>query len=144
MKAGDILDLAAYFGRWMDHPDATPARRENAGRLIAAVNALAAQAAADGLHFPINSATHTAVAGVLGGFGGFRPQSCPIGARGSAHKEGLAVDLFDPYGVIDDWLMNNQDEMAACGIYAEHPQSTVGWSHWTIRPPASGRRFFYP
>jgi hypothetical protein len=97
---------------------------------------------ADGVVFPTNPATKTQVAGET--YGGFRPQDCPQGAPHSAHKEGLAVDRYDPSGAIDSWLLKNQYALGSCGVYIEHPSTTKGWSHWSIRPPASGHHVFYP
>jgi hypothetical protein len=137
-----MITLEQYFGRWMDHPDATDERVGNAKRLVVACELLGAMAAADGVAFPTNPATRSGVSGSK--YGGFRPQDCTIGASKSAHKEGLAVDRFDPTGEIDEWCMNNQDKLKMCGIYIEHPSATVGWSHWSIKPPKSGKTVFYP
>ena len=137
-----LLTLDQYFGPWRNHPDATKLRRENAVRLLWSVDHLAAIAAADGVVFKPNPKTGSIVSGQQ--YGGFRPQSCCEGAQNSSHKEGLAVDLYDPIGIVDAWCMRNFDHLEACGIYIEHPTATVGWSHWTIRAPGSGRRAFYP
>ena len=137
-----LLTLDQYFGPWRTHPDATKPRRDNALLLLAAVEKLAALAVADGVVFRLNPKTGSVVSGHQ--FGGFRPQSCCEGAPNSSHKEGLAVDLYDPIGMIDDWCSRNLDKLATCGIYIEHWTVTSGWSHWTTRAPKSGRRAFYP
>lgn len=137
-----MITLEDYVGIHSASLDWDDARRANAAALLDAVALLESYAAQDGVPFPINPATGSGVSGQK--FGGFRPQSCPIGASASAHKEGLAVDLFDPSGAIDAWCMANQDELELCGIYIEHPSATQGWSHWSIRAPKSGRHVFYP
>lgn len=137
-----MITIEQYFGKWIDHQDATEARKGNAKRLVIACEMLSAIAASDGVVFPTNPATKSGVSGQQ--YGGFRPQDCPIGAPHSSHKEGMAVDRFDPLNLIDDWCMDNLDKLALCGIYIEHPDATKHWSHWTIRPPLSGNRVFRP
>jgi hypothetical protein len=137
-----MITIDQYFGPWGDCEDATPERIDNATRLLDAVGRLELAARADGIDFPDNPVTNSGVSGAT--YGGFRPQECSIGATHSSHKEGFAVDLYDPHGTIDAWCMQNQDKLAICGIYIEHPGSTAGWSHWTIKPPGSGKRVFFP
>lgn len=137
-----MITMEDYVGPHAASPDWTEDRRANAARLLNACAILEAYAAKDGVQFPVNPATGSGVSGKR--YGGFRPQSCTVGAPGSAHKEGLAVDRFDPSGAIDAWCMANQDKLELCGIYIEHPDETDGWSHWSIRPPKSGRHVFYP
>lgn len=137
-----MITTAEYFGPWGNHPDATPARRENAERLLLHCSKLEGLMALDGVEFPDNPVTGSGVSGQT--FGGFRPQDCPQGAPNSSHKEALAVDRYDPQGAIDAWCMTHQDVLEDCGIYIEHPDATHSWSHWTIRPPKSGKRMFYP
>ena len=137
-----MITVEQYFGPWIDHPDATDERLENARQLLLACEALEQMAVEAGVEFPDNPATGSGVSGIT--YGGFRPQNCPQGAPRSSHKEGLAVDRYDPHGAIDAWCMANQGRMVSCGIFIEHPSATETWSHWTIRPPKSGRVVFYP
>lgn len=140
-----MINLSDYFGKFSSSPDLTDERRENAMRLIVACSNLESLAKIDGIRFPDNSATKTGVSGSV--YGGFRPQDCSIGAAHSAHKEGLAVDRYDPTGEIDKWCLLNSGKdgkLEQCGIYIEHPSKTRGWSHWSIKAPASGHRVFYP
>ena len=140
-----MITLAEYFGPWKNHPDVTMQVDENAKSLMAACEKLEIFAVADGVEFPINPVTESGVSGEQ--YGGFRPQSCPQGAPHSAHKEGLAVDRYDPEGRIDAWCMGHSGVgglLEQCGIYIEHPDTTPHWSHWTIRAPGSGHRVFYP
>jgi hypothetical protein len=137
-----MITLEQYVGPHVNSPDWTPARQENARKLLAACAALEVEMARGGVSFPDNPKTKSGVSGST--FGGFRPQDCPQGAPNSSHKDGLAVDRYDPAGKIDDWCMAHLDRLAVYGIYIEHPSATPGWSHWTIRAPGSGNRAFYP
>lgn len=137
-----MITIEQYFGPYADHPDGTTARIANAVLLLAACQKLEEIMRLDGVVFRDSPTTHSGVSGE--GNGGFRPQDCPIGAARSSHKEGLAVDRYDPDGNIDLWCMNHQQVLAECGIYIEHPSKTLHWSHWTIKAPGSGNRVFKP
>lgn len=137
-----MITLNQYVGPHRDSADWTPAREQNATRLLAACCNLEVEMARGGVSFPDNPNTKSGVSGQT--FGGFRPQNCSQGAPNSSHKEGLAVDRYDPRGEIDVWCMAHLDRLAHHGIYIEHASATPGWSHWTIRAPKSGNRAFYP
>lgn len=140
-----MITVEEYFGPWKDHPDATEERRQNAILLLHACSALEYFARRDGIEFPDNPHTGSGVSGKT--YGGFRPQDCPQGAPQSSHKEGLAVDRYDPEDLIDKWCMAHSEAgglLESCGIYIEHPSATPGWSHWSTRRPKSGKRVFYP
>ena len=137
-----MITLDQYVGAHASSQDWTTERQTNAQVLLEACAALESDMVTAGVNFQTNSTTGTGVSGQT--FGGFRPQDCPIGASDSAHKTGEAVDRYDPDGKIDDWLMLNQDKLVQYGIYIEHPSSTPGWSHWSIRAPNSGHHVFYP
>lgn len=140
-----MISKVQYIGVHSKSPDLTPARLANIDRLLSRVNALMMIAMKDKVLFLDNPNTKSQVSGET--FGGFRPQDCPIGAPGSAHKEGLAVDLYDPVGKIDKWLLESpvaQKAIEDLDMYFEHPNATVGWSHWSIKRPLSGKRFFIP
>lgn len=137
-----MITMEQYVGPHKFSEDWTAARQLNAAELLIACWKLEQLAIADGITFPNNPKTNSGVSG--GTLGGFRPQSCKIGAPHSAHKEGFAVDRYDPEGKIDSWCMANQAKLAACGIYLEHPSKTIGWSHWTTRAPLSRNRVFMP
>ena len=137
-----MFTLADYVGPHSKSPDWTDGRKANARRLMLSCANLQARMMADGIQFHINPATGTTISGQ--GNGGFREQNCPIGASDSAHKQGLAVDRYDPYNELDGWLMDNQDALVEFGIYIEHPDSTPHWSHWSIRAPESNHHVFYP
>lgn len=78
---------------------------------------------------------------------GWRPRSynktIPGAALRSNHIECLAVDLFDPEGVIDGWF-SVKGRLAEHMLYAEHRSATKGWCHLQSVPPRSGNRIFYP
>lgn len=140
-----MITLEQYFGPWADHSDLTEDMKQNARMLLHACAALEYFAERDGIEFPDNPKTLSGVSGET--YGGWRPPECPQGALGSSHKEGKAVDRYDPEGLIDKWCMNHAEVgglLESCGIYIEHPEATPHWSHWTIRRPGSGNRVFRP
>ena len=137
-----VFTLDDYVGPHKNSPDWNQERQNNAIMLIDACTKLQKALENIGIHFPINHKTGTTISGEV--YGGFRPQSCPIGAPDSAHKEGLAVDRYDPNGQIDQYLLREIDLLTECGIYIEAPSYTPGWSHWSIRAPGSGHHIFIP
>jgi hypothetical protein len=137
-----MITIDEYVGIHVNSPDWTPERQANAANLLTHCAALRLRMAADGVIFKTNPKTGTCISGEI--YGGFRPQDCPIGAPHSNHKEGLAVDNFDPDEAIDNWLMNHEADLEFYGIYIEHPDTTPGWSHWSIKLPGSGHHVFYP
>ena len=79
---------------------------------------------------------------------GWRPlavnANTPNAAVKSKHMLGLAVDLTDPDGDLDEWCMEHQGELEAVELWMEHPAATKGWCHLQSVPPKSGKRVFYP
>lgn len=128
------------IGPWQHSPDLTDDRRDNINDLVPAVNALLTMAGRAGIPLPTNPKTGTQVSGKQ--FGGFRPQTCTIGAPHSAHKEGMAVDIYDPTNALDEWITD--DVLRECGLYREGGRWTPGWTHLTTRRPGSGNRTFQP
>lgn len=118
--------------------------RNNASRTVDLVNRLLERAAEAGV-CPNTSDN---------GFGcvrsGWRPPAVnlatPNAAKNSLHMSGLAIDLNDDDGELDDWLMGDAGQRALeeIGLWMEHPAATKGWCHLQIKPPKSGRRVFYP
>lgn len=141
-----MISIEQYFGKYgKTHKDVTPARYANAKRLLVAVNKLMMQGMKEGVLFLDNPNTKSQISGEQNG--GFRPQDCPIGAPGSNHKECLAVDIYDPFGKVDDWLEHSleaRELYEQLGLYFEAIPNTIGWSHWQLKKPNSGRRFFIP
>lgn len=79
---------------------------------------------------------------------GWRPPSVnaatPNASPTSRHMTGEGGDVYDPDGLIDDYLMAHQDLLAEFGIWLEHPDYTPTWSHWQTVKPKSGNRVFRP
>lgn len=128
-----MLTAADYFAQHQTEP--SPEVRANADALLCRVNALLAHVAVEAAARPrINS--------------GWRPEyynnMVPGAAIGSRHITGEAVDLADPGGELDDYLMHNEWMLASFDLYMEHPSATKNWCHLQSAPPKSGRRVFYP
>lgn len=137
-----MITLAQYVGVYDKSPDWNVERQANAVKLLVSVNNFMHYLGNQGIDFPVNPATNSQVSGQT--LGGFRPQNCTQGAPKSSHKEGLAVDVYDPINAIDNYIMQNQDKLVEYGIYIEAPSSTRSWSHWSIKAPGSGRHVFNP
>jgi len=143
-----MLTLKDYVSIHWKSDDWTADRQHNAMILLNLCGKLQAKMEESGIHFPINPKTGTTISGET--FGGFRPQDCPIGAPHSAHKNGEAVDRYDPENLIDDFISKFDDGkggnslLEEFGLYREHPDSTPGWCHLTTRAPNSGHRTFIP
>jgi len=140
------ITLAQYWmGRDGTNPfDLSTQIRKNAEVLLALVNKLIAVAEADGVQFHINPVRKSNLTS------GWRPPSVNATTKGAAvnslHMTGQAVDVYDPDGDFDEWLMSDrgQQAMKDLGIWHEHPAATKGWTHLQSKPPKSGRRTFYP
>ena len=135
-----MISLADYVGPHAASPDWTPERQNAAEVMLDKVNAFLEQAEANGVEIKTNPDTGTCVSGQT--YGGFRPQNCPQGAPHSSHKEGRAVDIYDPDGGLDKWITDARLE--AAGLYREAPSATNGWCHLSDKPPGSGKRTFQP
>ena len=135
-----MIFLRDYFGPWFDHEDATDERKANAEELLDRVNALLLEADAHEVELIENPATGTYVSGQT--YGGFRPQSCPIGAPNSSHKQGKGVDIYDPNNALDNWISDGI--LAKHDLFREVASATSGWVHLTSRAPRSGKRSFFP
>ena len=132
---------ADIFAGYDAHPAITQAMRDQAERLCRTAIRLLRAAQANGVTLDLSPATGTIIS--LPG-GGWRPPEYKTGAPNSAHKQGMAVDLHDPDGDLDSWIMGRQYLLADLGLAIEHPASTRGWCHITTRIPPSGNRVFYP
>ena len=135
-----MITLEQYFGPYCTHPDAGSGMYQAAEAMLERVNALLAEAAADGVPLPSNPKTGSLVSGTENG--GFRPLECSIGAPKSAHKMARAVDVYDPEDALDAWV--NDDRLVKHGLYREHPDDTPSWCHLSDKAPPSGRRTFKP
>ena len=117
---------------------------KNAEVLVGKLNRLLARADDAGVTFEINPVTKT----ILNS--GWRPPAVNATTKGAAvnskHMTGEAVDVYDPDGDLDEWLLSEdgQEALEDIGLWMEHPAATKGWSHLQTKPPRSGRRIFYP
>lgn len=132
------LSILDYFGNFYDHADATEERKANARELCDKANDLLVEAEAHGVEIRTNWRTKTVVSGDQ--YGGFRPQDCPIGAPNSAHKNGMAVDIWDPDNELDNYVTDAILE--AHDLYREAPSKTPKWCHLQTRPTKN--RTFLP
>lgn len=131
-----MITTKQYFG---GKPH-TPAQEANATKLLVQVNNLIDYASRQGVKFWLSPATGCNISG--SGNGGFRTPDCPIGSPDSAHKEAMAVDVYDPKGHFDGWLTDAILEQF--DLYRESPTFTAGWTHLSTRAPKSGKRTFNP
>lgn len=65
-------------------------------------------------------------------------------ATKSKHLFGAAADIYDPEGKIKAWLRENPKLLIDAQLWCEAAESTPGWLHCQIIPPASGRCWFIP
>ena len=135
-----MISPSDYFGIFEEHPDLTQERKDNAYILLERVNNLLVLAEANGVFLDVNPHTKTLVSGEV--YGGFRPQDCPIGAEHSRHKEGKAVDVYDPHGDLDRWI--TESRLITAELAREHPSCTGTWCHLQSEIPISGHHTFYP
>jgi len=141
-----MISLVDYWmGRDRQFPTAmSPALEKNAALMVELANKLLVIAHSVNIVLPTNPLTGTVVSS------GWRPASVnaatPRAAVNSKHMTGQAIDLYDPDGDLDEWLITpaGQKVMADIGLWHEHPSATKGWAHVQSIPPGSGRRTFYP
>ena len=129
-------DLA--FGNYL-----TPELRDNAARLLPIINGLLLLAHKNGVPLYLNPKTKSHVSS------GWRPpiinETTPGAAPHSLHLVCRAIDIYDPEGDLDEWLMaQTSTHLTGMGLWLEHPASTKGWAHLQDKAPRSGRRVFYP
>ena len=141
-----MITLADYFmARREKYPAAlTPDIEREAMRTVDLANKLLAQAKTYGVTVDLHPVNASPVSS------GWRPPevnaATPNAALRSKHMTGQAIDIFDPDGDLDDWLMTGEGQAAltALGLWHELPSATKGWAHLQTIPPRSGRRTFYP
>jgi hypothetical protein len=140
------ITLGDYLmGRDAIYPDDfTLAVMANAEKTVKLVNSLLAVMVAEGMKLEAHPVSQSLVSS------GWRPPQINRQVKGAApkskHMTGEAVDLYDPEGDIDNFLMSGQGQrvLASLGLYIEHPSATKSWSHIQIVPPRSQQRVFYP
>jgi len=116
--------------------------KANAELTVAAVNGLLKRLESSGVKLDVHPVHRTVISS------GWRPPQVNSQVKNAAirskHMTGQACDLYDPDGVIDDWLMDNLPNYRDLGLWMEHPSATKGWAHVQIVAPRSGNRIFYP
>jgi hypothetical protein len=138
------ITLPQYFmGRDKSFPaELTPEIDANAAIIVDRANQLLALIQADGIEIEDNPRTGTPVSS------GWRPASVNKATAGAAprskHLLGLAVDIYDPEGEIDQWCLDHQEKLALVQVWLEDPSATKGWTHWQCVPPRSGKLVFLP
>lgn len=139
-----MITLDDYFAGYPGNPEITDAFRDNASLLLQRVNSLLDWAETQGWQAQLHQHTGSQIGNEISGNrdGGWRPQSCPVGAPQSAHKQARAVDVYDPDNSLDGLITD--DVLEDFGLYREAPESTVHWCHLTDRAPGSGHRTFNP
>lgn len=141
-----MLTVADYWmGRDVTHALSLSTQiRANAARTVEIVNKLLVLAKTAGVGLEVHPRTGTVLSS------GWRPPAInattPGAAPRSKHLLGLAADIYDPDGDLDEWLMSESGQrvMVDLGLWHEHPACTRGWAHVQTVPPRSGRRTFYP
>ncbi len=141
-----MIALADYWmGRDATHSHLISAQLLSSASLtVALANDLLDAARAAGLRLVNSPRTGTPISS------GWRPPdvnaAIPNAAVNSKHLTAQAVDLYDPDGELDEWLMSQPGQLllGQLGLWMEHPSATKGWAHVQTVPPRSGRRVFYP
>lgn len=141
-----MITLADYWmGRDAEYPMAmTPQIAKDAALTVDLANKLLVLANIAGVRASLNPRTRTVVSS------GWRPATVnaatPGAAPNSKHMTGQAIDLYDPEGEVDEWLMtpDGQRALEDIGLWLEHPSATKGWAHVQTIPPRSRNRVFYP
>jgi hypothetical protein len=140
-----MITLANYWmGRDVTHGLAlSPDMRKAAATTVEIANKVLVLAKTNGIPLESSPRTGSIVSS------GWRPPeinaSTPGAALRSKHLTCQAIDLYDPDGLLDDWLFDVSDTILRdFGCWLEHPAATKGWAHLQTVPPRSGRRVFYP
>lgn len=116
------------MGRDAEYP-LTPVLNQNMVKLLAAVNYLQAH----WWTFPMLVSS------------GYRPglyNDKAGGSKKSAHLTCEAIDIADPRQELSTFLLHNQNILAQCSLYMEHPSATKTWCHLQTRP--TKERVFKP
>lgn len=128
-----IISLEQYLGPYADHADATPEVRTAATHLLDQVDILLKVMIAAGCVPLLNGRTDSKIGG--SGNGGFRPQSCSVGAPKSKHKTGHGIDLYDPYRELAKWCYAHPEALHMLGLSMENARWTPSWLHLQDVPP---------
>lgn len=136
-----MITLQDYFN---DKPQATDYNLNALTLLYRVNNLLAAFVTDTGTILQNNPATGNQISGNKNGDGGFRLQTSTTGSSKSAHKQGMAVDIYDRGEHLDKWLDAKPDALIKYDLYREEPSATINWCHLGTRKPLSGKRTFKP
>jgi hypothetical protein len=137
-----MITIGEYVGPWSGSVDWTPDKQREAKILLERVNNLLTEFETQGGILQVNRITKSQVSGET--YGGFRPQTCPIGAPKSSHKLGMAVDVYDPANLLDLWIDKHPNVLVEFDLYREHAGYTQHWCHLGTKAPKSGNRTFIP
>lgn len=128
----DYLTASGKYPEREKHPEVTAEVLKNAESLLKKVNALLKELKVESVK--VSS--------------GFRPQSVNANVHGAAkksnHMTGNAIDLADSNGKLDILFLQNRPLLEKYGLYLEHPDATLQWSHLQQVAPKSGKRVFKP
>lgn len=150
-----MITVEQYFRRVPSGQKLHTAEQEDfAEAMLFRVNQLVNEAVQAGAFtWPVDPDTGCQISGARGGAGdgGFRAPDSTTGAPNSSHREGKAVDVYDPANKLDDWLTSfetldagGNTKLVEYDLYREAPHATIGWCHLTTRRPGSGKRTFLP
>jgi len=140
-----MISFSQYFGSRRDHPFATKERKESAALLLSRVNTLLEEYEdSTGMQIEKDKDTGTRISGSRGGYGdgGFRLAQSQTGVKGSSHKQGMGVDVYDEGDRLDNWIDKNPGVLERVDLYRESAVFTPGWCHLQTRP--TSRRTYRP
>jgi len=136
-----MISFEQYFGFKL--PLAPVEHRENAIDLLLKVNALLEYAASDptcGWNWPVDPDTGCCISGTKGGGGngGYRLENSKTGTAHSKHKQGRAVDVYDPGNRLDKYLTD--EILERFQLWRERPEMTEKWCHLQSIITLTGKR----
>lgn len=113
----DYLTASGKYPERLTHSELTQDVKDNAIRLLDLVNSFLSE-------LNISKITVTS---------GWRPSSVNASIKGAAkkssHMTGMAIDLADSDGSLDDLIDKNDDLLKKYGLWQESPSATKGWCH---------------
>ncbi len=116
----DVLTSSGRYPERETHKEVTPEVISNINKLILAVNAFLTEV----------GITNASISS------GFRPSdvnaNIPNAAKRSLHMRGLALDLVDSDGKLDQLFASKPELLRKYGLWLEDPASTINWTHCDI------------
>lgn len=117
VSLNDYLSSSGKYPERVKSSELTPELLKNAANLLERVNALLVE-------LNISNAKVSS---------GFRPSSVngaiKNAAKASLHMSCRAIDLADADGALDTLIGSRDDLLKKHGLWQEHPDATIGWSH---------------